>query len=194
MAADRQKLHSHGQHYRVELLKTGCKAAANATQVGGASILLVTPTVRREERSDQSVLREEILQLSVKVVLVKKGRRKRVVLTICQSSGVGQVQLPADTTPGAEYQLDSVAEVGHDPREGAADPIFVGVHINDQELLMELDTGAKFSIIPEKIWKDKWPELSFSSCDVRLSTYDGNIVPILCKGFVSVIIKANILI
>ena len=60
------------------------------------------------------------------------------------SSGVGQVQLPADTTPGAEYQLDSVAEVGHDPGEGAADPIFVGVHINDQELLMELDTGAKF--------------------------------------------------
>ena len=102
------------------------------------------------------------------------------------SSGVGQVQLPADTPPGAEYQLDSVAEVGNDPGEGAADPIFVGVHINDQELLMELGTGAKFSVIPEKIWKDKWPELSLSSCDVRLSTYDGTIVPILCEAFVSV--------
>ena len=109
-----------------------------------------------------------------------------VVLTICHSSGVGQVQLPADTTPGAEYQLDSVAEVGDDPGEGAADPIFVGVHINDQELLMELDTGAKFSVIPEKIWKDKWPELSLSSCDIRLSTYDGTIVPILGEAFVSV--------
>ena len=99
---------------------------------------------------------------------------------------MGQVQLPADTTPGAEYQLDSVAEVGHDPEEGAADPIFVGVHINDQELLMELDTGAKFSVIPEKIWKDKWPELSLSSCDVRSNTYDGTIVPILGEAFVSV--------
>ena len=67
--------------------------------------------------------------------MTKKGR-----VDDLSSSGVGQVQLLADTTPGAEYQLDSVAEVRHDPGEGAADPIFVGVHINDQELLMELDT------------------------------------------------------
>ena len=116
----------------------------------------------------------------------KERSTKRGRVDDLSSSGVGQVQLPADTTPGAEYQLDSVAEVGHDPGEGAADPIFVGVHINDQELLMELDTGAKFSVIPEKIWKDKWPELSLSSCDVRLSTYDGTIVPILGEAFVSV--------
>ena len=87
----------------------------------------------------------------------KERSTKRGRVDDLSSCGVGQVQLPADTTPGAEYQLDSVAEVGHDPGEGAADPIFVGVHINDQELLMELDTGAKFSVIPEKIWKDKWP-------------------------------------
>ena len=116
----------------------------------------------------------------------KERTTKKGHIDDLSSSGVGQVQLPADTTPGAEYQLDSVAEVGHDPGEGAADPIFGGVHINDQELLMELDTGAKMVVIPEKIWKDKWPELSLSSCDVRLSTYDGTIVLILGEAFVSV--------
>ena len=39
---------------------------------------------------------------------------------------------------------------------------------------------------PEKIWKDKWPELSLSSCDIRLSTNDETILPIRGEAFVSV--------
>ena len=42
------------------------------------------------------------------------GSMKKGCVDDLSSSGVGQVQLPADTTTGFEYQLDSVVEVGHD--------------------------------------------------------------------------------
>ena len=73
----------------------------------------LTPTVRCEERGAQIVPRKyfaaQCQSSPGKQWTTKKGR-----VDDLSSSGVGQVQLPADTTTGVEYQLDSVVKVGHD--------------------------------------------------------------------------------
>ena len=71
----------------------------------------LTPTVRCEKRGAQIVPRKDF------AAQCQSSPAKQ--WTTCRvdnfsSSGVGQVQLPADIATGVEYQLDSVVEVGHD--------------------------------------------------------------------------------
>ena len=47
---------------------------------------------------------------------------------------------------------------------------------------MELDTGARFSVIPEHLWKAKWPEVQLQHTDVRLVAYGGASVQIIGKA------------
>ena len=61
--------------------------------------------------------------------------------------------------------------------------IFLDVLINDQHLEMELDTGARFSVIPEHL---KWPEVQLQHTDVRLVAYGGASVQIIGKAYVIV--------
>ena len=67
--------------------------------------------------------------------------------------------------------------------------IFLDVLINDQHLEMELDTGARFSVIPEHLWKAKWPEVQLQHTDVRLVAYGGASVQIIGKA--NVIVSCN---
>ena len=61
-------------------------------------------------------------------------------------------------------------------------PTFLDVLINDQDLEMELDTGARFSVIAEHLWKAKWPQVQLQHTDVGLIAYSGASVQIMGKA------------
>ena len=70
----------------------------------------------------------------------------------------------SDESSGEEYHL-------HKLGEHSSEPINVEVSINDQPLIMELDTGAALSIISEETRKSLLPDLQLRPSAVVLKTY-----------------------
>ena len=58
-----------------------------------------------------------------------------------------------------------------------------------ENLEMKLDMGPRFSVIPEHLWKAKWPEVQLQHTDWRLVAYGGVSVQILGKA--NVIVSYN---
>ena len=85
------------------------------------------------------------------------------------------------------YQLDAVEDVANiTTKESSHDPIFLEVNINGKPVFMELDTGAKYSVIPETLWKAKWSDVVLNECSLRLCTYDGSLLPVVGQAVVHV--------
>ena len=54
---------------------------------------------------------------------------------------------------------------------------------------MKSDMGARCSVIPEYLWKAKWPEVQLQHTDLRLVAYGGVSVQIMGKA--NVIVSCN---
>lgn len=75
----------------------------------------------------------------------------------------------------------------HSSRPGyhTSSPVYqVKLEINNKPLVMEIDTGAGVSIIPESVLTTLLPELSLQRAAVRLKTFTGEVIPV--KGAVTV--------
>jgi len=56
------------------------------------------------------------------------------------------------------------------------EPLMIKIRIEGQAIDIELDTGAGKSVIPEKIFKEKFSQCKLESTKIRLRLYNGNIV------------------
>ena len=52
-------------------------------------------------------------------------------------------------------------------------PLQVAMEIDSHQLLMEVDTGAAYSLISDATFKEFWPDRRLEKSDVRLCTYSG---------------------
>ena len=126
---------------------------------------------------------------------------KNHLASVCKkkAAALHELRVEADSSPldmstekeddSAEYSFPlnyvSVDRVS----SAAGKPILLDVKINDEPLTMELDTGASFSVIPEHIWRAKWPNVSLHHTDLRLVSYGGSEVQIV--GRANVVVSHN---
>ena len=66
-------------------------------------------------------------------------------------------------------------------------PLQVSMEIDGHQLLMEVDTGAAYSLISDATFKEFWPDRRLEKSDVRLCTYSGE--PIEVLGSLTVAVK-----
>ena len=78
--------------------------------------------------------------------------------------GIGQVNLP----------------------NSSSDALFVTVYVNSHLMRMEVDTGAKVSIVPESVWKSTWSTVSLQKSDLSLSTYNGSPLQVIGEAVVDI--------
>lgn len=64
-------------------------------------------------------------------------------------------------------------------------PIKVEMLMENRPLLMELDSGAGISVIPEAVYYSKFKDCKLNATNVRLKTYDGNVIAPLGEIFVT---------
>ncbi len=57
--------------------------------------------------------------------------------------------------------------------------IKVSAKVDGKEIQFLVDTGASVSIIPEKMYKEKFPWISLHCSKVKLKGYTGNQIPVL---------------
>ncbi|XP_039314523.1 uncharacterized protein K02A2.6-like [Solenopsis invicta] len=69
------------------------------------------------------------------------------------------------------------------------EPLIVKVEIEGKSIAMELDTGAGKSILPEKIFKEKFSHCKLENTKIRLRMYNGSIL--IPEGQISVNIKCK---
>lgn len=92
-------------------------------------------------------------------------------------NAVGSVEIPSPCrTP--TYETWSVESSGTVP------PFFAILEVAGKSLRMELDTGASVSIMGEKAFHGRFPELTIEPSDVVLRSYCGKVTPV--KGKVTV--------
>ena len=58
-------------------------------------------------------------------------------------------------------------------------PLQVAMEIDSHQLLMEVDTGAAYSLISDTTFKEFWPDRRLEKSDVRLCTYSGEPIEVL---------------
>ena len=66
-------------------------------------------------------------------------------------------------------------------------PLQVAMEIDSHQLLMEVDTGAAYSLTSDTSFKEFWPDRRLEKSDVRLCTYSGE--PIAVLGSLTVTVK-----
>ena len=98
------------------------------------------------------------------------------------SKSASQCKVPAEFADSV-YQIDAL-----DGYSGGKsnEPIFVNLKLNGKPLQMEVDTGARFTIVPQEIWQDKWSDVVLGHCSVRLATYDGTRLSVVGQADVDV--------
>ena len=79
-----------------------------------------------------------------------------------------------------DYPLHHVGSADHAP------PLRVDVEIDDKAITMELDTGAAYSLVNEKMFQELWPG-TLSPSQVRLTAYSGDNIPVC--GMREVLVK-----
>jgi len=70
---------------------------------------------------------------------------------------------------------------------GKVSPWNATVDIEGVSVLMQLDTGASLSLMPETTFRELWPQRNLDSSEVRLSSYSGESIPVV--GSVQVKVK-----
>lgn len=58
-------------------------------------------------------------------------------------------------------------------------PFWVNFTVNQQDLLMEIDTGAAVSIISQQVYKQSFAHLPLEGARVKLKTYTSECIPVL---------------
>ena len=66
-------------------------------------------------------------------------------------------------------------------------PLQMAMEIDSHQLLMEVDTGAAYSLISDATFKEFWPDRRLEKSDVRLCTYSGE--PIEVLGSLTITVK-----
>lgn len=64
--------------------------------------------------------------------------------------------------------------------------ILIPLQIEDQDMVMELDTGSCRSVISEKVYREKFSHLTLKKTNAMLTTYTGHAVPVLGELIVTV--------
>ena len=102
--------------------------------------------------------------------------------TLTMSVQSGNPESPESDTDDESYNLFSIGGQ-------SATPIEVNVTINKKPLIMELDTGASYSLISEQTYQSIWPEKDgpgLKESSVKLHTYTGEQVEVVGHITVSV--------
>ena len=95
-----------------------------------------------------------------------------------QSPGIGDV---SDAYSNFSFSLNSLHG-----ESVIGSPIFLNVSVNGIPLNMELDTWAKVSVIPEKIWQKHFVNCEARTCSIRLCIFDGSELPDLGQSVVDI--------
>ena len=91
------------------------------------------------------------------------------------------------TTDSGEWGIFTV----HSKLETNHPSIMVELKINNEEVVVELDTGASLTIMSENTLKQKLPNIQLQSSEVILKTYSGEQLKVLGQAQVKVTYKAQ---
>ena len=72
---------------------------------------------------------------------------------------------------------------------GSVPPLLVPVQIDGLQVVMEVDTGAAYSLVSEATFSELWPTRTLSHSNVKLCSYSGEPIPVL--GCLNVSISYN---
>ena len=71
-------------------------------------------------------------------------------------------------------------------------PLEVSVIVENRSIVMEVDTGAALSLVPEASYKEFWPDKALESSSSKLCSYSGDSIPVLGSLDVSIQYKDQI--
>ena len=93
----------------------------------------------------------------------------------------------SDTSGDDDDPIKTVTEVSQ-VKEGKdrSPPILVRVCVEGIDLDMEVDTGASVSLMGEDNYHKIFPGHSLNNSEVRLQTYLGEAIPVICSVVVNV--------
>ena len=87
-----------------------------------------------------------------------------------------------DSSPGSDLPIFNIRTV-----KGSTElSIKLEVQVNSVPIVMELDTGAAYSIISKETWKKSLPALRLEEADLSLATYTGERLKVLGQVTVQV--------
>ena len=100
-------------------------------------------------------------------------------------------QRQEETHPAHQVEQEDNSEVYtmYNLPGATVDPIRVVVQIGDQEVPMEVDTGASLSIISEEMYCSLTKTPALLPTQARLCTYTGELLPVL--GSITVPVRHN---
>ena len=67
----------------------------------------------------------------------------------------------------------------------------ISIQIEDQSVSMEIDTGARLSLVSEATYREKWPDKSLEQSGKKLYSYSGEAIPVLGSMTVGVTYKSH---
>ena len=131
-----------------------------------------------------------------------KCNKRGHIARVCHNS---QIKLPSNRQgqPSRSGSLHQISQAQEAPEDDSTDevyalynlpgsrtkPIQAVVGIGNQDLLMEVDTGASLSIISEKTYSSLHNAPQLQSTEARLLTYTGESLPVL--GSITVTVHHN---
>ena len=108
----------------------------------------------------------------IQVVCRSRPAKKASLPEARKSQSVKLLQEPLESPP-EEYTLFSLAS------EHRQKPFEVGLMVDNQQLTMEINTGASLSVISAETYKQKWPGRHLQPSTVKLKTYTGEALRVL---------------
>ena len=87
-----------------------------------------------------------------------------------------------ESSPGSDSPIFNIRTVKGNPELS----IKLEVQVNSEPIIMELDTGAAYSIISKETWKKSLPALTLEEADLPLATYTGERLKVLGQATVLV--------
>ncbi|XP_065188286.1 uncharacterized protein K02A2.6-like [Sycon ciliatum] len=114
----------------------------------------------------------------------KTGRRGRGGGTHQVVSAPSAHSAPASQQKPVQHESYAIGKVTSPLNE--SDSLFVSVFVNERPLRMEVDTGAKVTLVPEHVWEQSWSDVPLAASQLQLTTYDGSSLPVVGETVVEV--------
>ncbi|RXN17967.1 integrase core domain [Labeo rohita] len=116
----------------------------------------------------------------------KTGHLKKV----CKSSKrAGKAQLVTATTEESSASEDAFDLFTVYTAQGQKDGLFLQLDLSGNTVTMQIDTGASVSLIPESVYKELLSDCPLQPVEIHLSSYTGDIIPVL--GEIQVPVQYN---
>ena len=126
----------------------------------------------------------------------KRGHLKRVCRSKSKSTAPSRTgrrrRTPKPVHRVDESEEDNELPLFHVKESDKSQPLRVTVTIEQQEIPMEVDTGAALSLVSETTYKELWLDRTLEQSSKKLYSYSGEAIPVLGSFDVKVAYKSQV--